>query len=535
MNQTHTWWRDGVIYQIYPRSFQDSNNDGIGDLQGIIQRLDYLKDLGIDGIWLSPINPSPDVDFGYDVSDYLAIDPKFGTLQDFEQLLQKAHQRNIHIILDLVLNHTSDQHYWFQESLKSKDNPFHDWYIWRDPAPDGDYPNNWLAIFGGSGWEYNSNLNQYYYHTFCPEQPDLNFRNPQVREAVLDVFRTWLERGVDGFRLDVFNAYFKHRELRDNPRKRGVHLRPYDRFEHVNDCSQPEMFPFLQEIRRLVDQYPDRYVVGETFLASPVQARMYIAPDLLHAGFDYAYANSPWSAAAFGNAIAYWDALHGEKDWPNYFLNNHDNPRSATRYVTGEDDARLKLLACMHLTVRGTPYLYYGEEIGMRDTRYKRKEIQDPVGKRKWLSVQGRDGCRSPMQWDASANAGFSPAKPWLRINPNFPARNVQLQESDPQSLLSYYRALIRLRRENPALHSGRLELLPLENESVLVYWRHADFQHALVVLNFSNRTQQIKLPALEDENRFWKLLFDGGRAAELVLDPESLSLPAYGTVILLS
>jgi len=533
MNLKQCWWRDGIIYQIYPRSFQDSNGDGIGDLPGITQRLDYLKDLGIDGIWLSPINPSPDVDFGYDVSDYQNVDPKFGTLADFDLLLQEAHHRDIHIILDLVLNHTSDQHPWFQESLKSKNNPFHDWYLWRDPAPDGDYPNNWLSIFGGSGWEYNSALNQYYYHSFCAEQPDLNFRNPEVRQAVLNIFRFWLERGVDGFRLDVFNAYFKHRELRDNPRRKGVHFRPYDRFEHVNDTSQPEMFPLLQEIRKLVNHYPDRYVVGETFLADTVQARMYIASDLLHAGFDYAYARSPWNAAAFGNAIAYWDALHAQKDWPNYFLNNHDTPRSATRYVTGEDDARLKLLACLHLTVRGTPYLYYGEEIGMRDPRYKRPEIQDPVGKRKWLSVQGRDGCRSPMQWDASANAGFSSATPWLRVNPNFLTRNVQAQAQDPESLLQCYRALIKLRKETPALHSGSLDLLPLENESVLVYTRSSAAQTALVALNFSNRPQQISLPIAAGGTPAWRLLFSSAGTDQMAPEAGKISLPAYGSVIL--
>ena len=540
MAQEKLWWQHGIIYQIYPRSFQDTNADGIGDLPGIIQHLDYLQDLGVDGIWLSPINPSPDRDFGYDVSDYNAIDPKFGTMQDFDTLLTEAHRRGIHIILDLVLNHTSDLHPWFQESLKSRENPYHDWYLWHDPAPDGDYPNNWVSIFGGPAWEYNRELNQYYYHMFTPQQPDLNWRNPQVRQEMLDIFRFWLDRGVDGFRLDVFNEYFKDKDFRNNPRKPGIHLLPFDRYEHIYDTSQPEMFPLLKEIRGIVDSYPERYVVGETFLADAVHARLYIGPDLLHAGFDYGYAKSPWGAHSFGNAIAFWDALHGEEAWPNYFLNNHDTPRSSVRYVTGENDARLKLLAGMHLTVRGTPYLYYGEEIGMRDPRYRRSELQDPVGKRYWPLNKGRDGCRSPMQWDASINAGFSPVKPWLRTNPDYPLRNVQAQSEDPHSLYHFYKQLIQLRREYPALHAGALDLLPLENESVLVYKRSAAEQQALVALNFSNREQTVSIPSpaakgSETESQAWQLLFGGNDTVQSALKEDQVQLPAYGLAILIA
>jgi alpha-glucosidase len=540
MAQEKLWWQHGIIYQIYPRSFQDTNADSIGDLPGIIQHLDYLQDLGVDGIWLSPINPSPDRDFGYDVSDYNAIDPKFGTMQDFDTLLTEAHQRGIHIILDLVLNHTSDLHPWFQESLKSRENPYHDWYLWHDPAPDGDYPNNWVSIFGGPAWEYNRALNQYYYHMFTPQQPDLNWRNPQVRQEMLDIFRFWLDRGVDGFRLDVFNEYFKDKDFRNNPRKPGFHLLPFDRYEHIYDTSQPEMFPLLKEIRGIVDSYPERYVVGETFLADAVHARLYIGPDLLHAGFDYGYAKSPWGARGFGNAIAFWDALHGEEAWPNYFLNNHDTPRSSVRYVTGENDARLKLLAGMHLTVRGTPYLYYGEEIGMRDTRYRRSELQDPVGKRYWPFNKGRDGCRSPMQWDASLNAGFSSVQPWLRTNPDYPLRNVQAQSEDPHSLYHFYKQLIQLRRENPALYTGALDLLPLENESVLVYKRTAAEQQALIALNFSNREQKVSIPLAaangsKTENQAWQLLFGGNDAIQSALTENHVQLPAYGLAILIA
>lgn len=534
MTQKKLWWQNGIIYQIYPRSFQDSNNDGIGDLPGIIQRLDYLKDLGVDGLWLSPINPSPDVDFGYDVADYNTVDPKFGTLEDFDRLLDEAHKRGIHIILDLVLNHTSDQHVWFQESRKSKDNPYHDWYLWRDPAPNGGVPNNWLSTFGGSGWEYDKNLNQYYFHMFYPQQPDLNWRNPQVRQAMLDIFKYWLDRGVDGFRLDVFNEYYKHPHLLDNPKKPGFHIRPFDRFEHVNDTSQPEMFPLLQDVRKLLDSYDERYVVGETFLADPVRARMYIAPDLLHAGFDYSYTNSHWGARSFGNAIQYWDALHGEEAWPNYFFNNHDTPRSSTRFAVGESDARLKLLACMHLTVRGTPYLYYGEEIGMRDIKLKRSQIQDPVGKRYWPIYKGRDGCRAPMQWDGSAYTGFSQENPWLPVNPDFPVRNVSKQSQNQGSLLNFYKELIRVRQENPALYAGKLELLPLEQESVLIFRRFTEDQQAIVVLNFSNLEQIQSLPIDLTDSKPYQMIFTGNEAITSYLEGNSVFLPPYGMAILI-
>ena len=292
MKKDFLWWRDGIIYQIYPRSFADANNDGIGDLQGIIGKLEYLQTLGVDAIWLSPIYPSPDVDFGYDVADYKAIDPKFGTIKDFEQLVKEAKKRDIHIILDLVLNHTSDQHEWFIESKKSKDNPYHDWYIWQDPKPNGDPPNQWQAVFGGPAWEFDPNIGQYYYHMFYKEQPDVNWRNPAVRAEMLDVFRFWLKKGVDGFRLDVFNAYFKDPQLRENPRKFGI--RPFDQQKHIYDCSQPEMFPLLNEIRSMLDQYKQAYAVGESFLATTEQSAGYCGDGKLHAAFNFDFAENRW-------------------------------------------------------------------------------------------------------------------------------------------------------------------------------------------------------------------------------------------------
>jgi alpha-glucosidase len=533
MTKNKLWWKDGIIYQIYPRSFQDSNGDGIGDLNGIISRLDYLKDLGVNGLWLSPINPSPDADFGYDVSDYNAIDPKYGTMADFDRLLEEAHKRKIRIIMDLVLNHTSNQHPWFLESQSSESNPYHDWYLWRDPSSTGGVPNNWLSTFGGSGWEYNKQLNKYYFHMFTVEQPDLNWRNPEVRKAMLDVFKFWLERGVDGFRLDVFNAWYKHPDMPDLPRREGFYLRPFDRYEHIYDVSQPEMMDVLRDIRKLLDSYSERYAVGETFLASSAQARTYINEDKLHAGFDYAYARSFWSPRSFGNNIQYWDALHPKDAWPNYFLNNHDTRRTATRYFADRQDAKLKLLAAMHLTVRGTPYLYYGEEIGMRDITLLPTELQDPVGKRYWPFYAGRDGCRSPMQWEDAPYAGFSTVKPWLKVNKDFARRNVAHQAADPASLLNLYKELIALRASTPALYRGEIELINSPNPDLLLYKRKDGKQEYLIVLNFSLLNQVLELSLLGDT--VWDMVYAGNSNEKSHLEGSTLNLVSYGFAILSS
>ncbi|MDD2521423.1 MAG: alpha-glucosidase [Anaerolineaceae bacterium] len=530
MTDNKLWWKNGIIYQIYPRSFQDTNGDGIGDLAGIIQHLDYLQDLGVDGIWLSPINPSPDVDFGYDVADYHTIDPKFGNLQDFDRLLQEAHKRDLHIIMDLVLSHTSDQHRWFQESKKSVNNPYHDWYVWHDPAPKGGVPNNWLSIWGGSAWEYDENLGQYYYHMFSKHQPDLNWHNPDVRSTMLDVFRYWLDKGVDGFRLDVFNNYFQDAQFRDNPLKPGFSLDKvlgkFDAYEHIYDTSQPEMIGVVEDIRRIMNSYPERYVVGETFLVDSATARTFIGPNGLHAGFDYAFCNSPLSARAFGKAIQYWDALHGEDAWPNYFFNNHDTPRSTTRFAKGDNDAIPKLLLAMQLTVRGTPYLYYGEEIGMRDIKLHRSQTLDPFH-------QGRDGCRSPMQWNSRLNAGFSSGKPWLPVNQDYIVRNVESQAASTASLLAFYKELIQLRREHPALNAGKLEMTEAGNDDILVYQRQADEEKMLIVLNFSKQIVSYQLPT--DGFNKWELLYAGNEALITQMVENELHLPAYGFGILIS
>jgi len=509
---TSPWWKRGIIYQIYPRSFADSNGDGIGDLNGITAHMDYLAELGVDAIWLSPVYPSPDVDFGYDVSDYCAIDPKFGVMDDFDRLVTCAQERGIHVILDLVLNHTSDQHTWFLQSRSSRDNPYRDWYIWADPKPGGGPPNNWQSVFGGSGWELDPVTGQYYFHMFTKEQPDVNWRNPAVHNAMLDVFRFWMERGVDGFRLDVFNVYFKDAALRDNPLIFPLPVAPFFGQKHLYDISQPEMIPLLQELRALLDAYStpghERYMVGETFQANPAQVASYIGPDRLNAAFNFDFRGSnvlfpamDWSARRFSTAIQRWEHALGADSWPNYFLNNHDSVRSATNYrspfIAIEDDARMKVAAGLLLTLRGTPFLYYGEEIGMRDIPIRsREEVLDPVGKTFWPFMKGRDGCRSPMQWDDSPGAGFSSAeaRPWLPIHANAATRNVAAQRDDPQSLLNFYRRLISLRRAMPALQDGMFQMLTFGTRYLLAYLRQTGEQTVLVALNFSARSKRLVL-----------------------------------------
>jgi alpha-glucosidase len=505
------WWRDGIIYQIYPRSFADSDGDGLGDLTGILSHLDYLQDLGVDAIWLSPIYPSPDADFGYDVADYTDIDPRYGTMEIFDRLVAEAHRRDIHIILDLVLNHTSDRHPWFQASRASRDNPYRDWYLWRDR------PNNWESIFGGKAWQYDPATRQYYYHMFLKQQADLNWRNPQVRRAMLDVCRFWLDRGVDGFRLDVFNAYFKDAEFKDNPFRLG--LRGFDRQRHLYDMSQPEMMPLLAELRALLDSYPERYAVGETFLESQVGAAEYCGEDRLHAAFDFAFTYSRWNPVALMRSVRSWEAALGEAKWPNHVLNNHDTPRLATRKLAGRSDDALKVAAALLLTLRGTPILYYGEEIGMRDLSLTREQILDPVGKRYWPFNKGRDGCRGPMQWDASENAGFSQGTPWLPAAPDFGERSVAAQREDPGSLLNFYRQLIAVRRSSLALHSGSFELVGEPTRQVAAYLRQAERELVLVALNFTASPQVFSIPhALQ--SRPWKLLLSNRRS----LPPDLIS-----------
>jgi alpha-glucosidase len=493
MPPARLWWRDGIIYQIYPRSFADASGDGVGDLPGLISKLDYLQWLGVDAIWLSPIFPSPMADFGYDVSNYHDIDPTFGTLADFDQLLKEAHQRDIRVVLDMVMNHTSDQHPWFVESRSSRDNPKRDWYIWRDPSR-GREPNNWESVFGGKAWEWDAQTEQYYLHLFLPQQPDLNWRSPEVKETMFKECAFWLDRGVDGFRLDVANMLVKAEGLPDNPPKFG--LLGYDRQDHSAHRNQPETHAIWKEFRHLLNRYPDRMAVGEVDVEG---AEEYYGngQDELQLVFNFAMLTQGWHARGFHDIVADWQARLPDQAWPCWVLSNHDIKRAISRYASGRATiARAKVAATMLLTLRGTPFVYYGEEIGLREGSIPRNELVDPLGKKYWPFHKGRDGCRTPMQWKADAAAGFSSGQPWLRVNSDYETVNVEAERADEQSLLNFYRRLIALRRESPALYHGSYR--PLERPvDVFAFEREADGQRMLIALNFFSHPARLKVEQL--------------------------------------
>ncbi len=493
MSHTDTpWWMGGTVYQIYPRSFQDSDGDGIGDLPGITSRLDEVADLGVDAIWLSPIQRSPQADFGYDISDYDDVDPLFGTLDDFQTLCQEAHARGLRVILDGVYNHTSDQHEWFRESRLSRANPRRDWYIWR-PGPKP--PNNWGSVFGGPAWTLDERTGELYLHSFLPEQPDLNWRNPEVVDAVLASMRHWLDLGLDGFRLDVFNCYFKDQALRSNPRRWdpaglvGGAVYPFIKQHHLHDRDQPEMMEVLRRMRALVDEQPGRMLVGETLDERAVydNAARYCGPGRLHMAFHFRLLHSRWDARSFAEAITTWVQALPPGGWPTWVLSNHDFRRHATRWGGAHHgDARSKLAILLATTLRGTPFLYYGEELGMVEGRLSRDQLQDPPGKRFWPLFKGRDGCRTPMQWDSSPDAGFTSGTPWLPVNPDHRSRNRASQREDPSSVLSTYRAALALRRATPALQVGQMNGPKVDQDKILTYRRELGDTRVRVVLNMS-------------------------------------------------
>lgn len=501
------WWQKAVIYQIYPRSFQDSNGDGIGDLKGITSRLDYLtQTLGVDAIWLSPFYVSPMADFGYDVADYTDVDPIFGTLADFDELLERAHQSGLKVIIDYVPNHTSDRHPWFLESRSSRDNPKRDWYIWADPKPDGSPPNNWLSIFGGPAWEWDANTQQYYLHSFLKEQPDLNWRNPQVKQAMFDVLRFWLDRGVDGFRIDVPHFIMKDPLLRDNPLRTesGSSLhKPFGEYEtqiHLYDQNHPDVHQIYREMRQLLDSYnhtQPRFFIGEVHIYDWQKWVEFYGKNLdeMHMPFNFQLLKTKWQAQAIRKSVDALERILPEGAWPNYVLGNHDEPRLASRI--GQEATRLA--AMLLLTLRGTPTLYYGDEIGMTDVPIPREELQDPLGRR--LPGLGRDPCRTPMQWDDSPHAGFAPpsaAKTCYPLAPDIRERNVKKQLEDPRSLLNLYRRLLAYRKSSAALLAGKY--LPLEGvpPDCFVYLRYLPGQAPiLIALNFSSRPLEITLPQL--------------------------------------
>ena len=501
------WWRDGVVYQVYPRSFADSNGDGVGDLPGLIDRLDHLAggpdSLGVDAIWLSPIYPSPMLDGGYDVMDYTSVDPVFGTLADFDRLIDGCHRRGIRVILDLVMNHTSDQHPWFVESRQSRTGPFADFYLWRDPSgwdADGrpEPPNNWLSWFGGSAWVWEPRRGQFYMHTFLPEQPEVNWRSTALRAEMWSMVQGWLDRGVDGFRLDVFNAFVKAVDLPSNPEIEGGGPLPWDTQEHLYDKDQPEMHDVLAEFRRIVDARPGTATVGELFTSGIEAAVGYWAPR--HLIFDWILIETDWSAASFREAIATREAAWGGR-WPATVLSNHDRSRHVSRYLAtlGRDDATTadavaKAAGTIELTLRGTPFLYYGGEIGALDITVPDDQAKDSAA----VQLEGwwnRDGCRAPMAWSGDPKAGFTNGDPWLPIPADAASRNVEQQRASEGSVLAYYRRLLAFRQGSAALRTGDLDLVDVGDPDVLAYLRRAGDEVALVVVRFGLRAGEIDLP----------------------------------------
>jgi alpha-glucosidase len=495
MADNHLWWQSGVVYQIYPRSFQDSDGDGIGDLQGIIRRLDHLRWLGVQAVWISPIFPSPMADFGYDVADYTGIHPLFGSMDDFDRLVEEAHGRGLKVILDFVPNHSSDQHPWFLESRSSRDNPKRDWYIWKDPAPGGEPPNNWLSVFGGPGWEWDETTQQFYYHAFLTQQPDLNWRNPEVQEAMLDAMRFWYENGVDGFRVDVIWHIIKDDRFRDNPPNPDWEegQMPYDSLQPVYSTDQPEVHEIAARMRQVADEFGERVIIGEIYL--PIGKMMaYYGQDGegVHLPFNFQLIELPWDATKIYAAIAEYEGSLPEGGWPNWVLGNHDKSRIASRVGA----AQARVAAMLLLTLRGTPTIYYGDEIGMTDVALAPDEVQDPQGKNLGLSFT-RDPQRTPMQWDDSENAGFTTGEPWLPVSDDFQEVNVAAQRDDSGSMLSLYRRLLELRNAESALSAG--DYIPgcVEDE-IITYLREADGTRFLVALNLGGKPGVVTVPRLE-------------------------------------
>lgn len=534
------WWREAVFYQIYPRSFKDSGSDGIGDLAGILSTLDYLNDgsgggLGVDALWISPFFPSPMRDFGYDVSDYCGVDPSFGSMEDFRALLAAAHERGVKVILDMVLNHCSDEHPWFKAARSSKDDPKHRWFIWA-PMEGPRKPNNWLCLFTQkSAWHPNPATGEYYLGTFTPNQPEFDWREPELEKAAFDVLRHWLDIGVDGFRFDVCTAYFKDSRLRSNP----FALKPVPELfqEHVYDRNRPEVHEVFRKMRSLADSYPppERVLVGEVHGHDPVLAAACHGPDgdELHMAFNFDFLLQPWSARRFRDSARAWYARLPAGAWPNFTLGNHDQPRIARRYRSrlpgrrgeAETEARCRILGAMLLSLRGTPFLYYGDEIGLRGEHLRKSEILDPAGISTWPLPFGRDPERRPMPWDSGANGGFSPAKPWLPLDADYRSRNVEAQRGDPDSLYSFYARFLRLRRSQRSLAEGDIGFLD-SPRTVLAFMRSSGSERILVYLNFSRFRKRVRL----DEGS--AVLFGSHRGEGQAIAPGALALSGYEILV---
>ena len=491
-NKDLVWWQTGVIYQIYPRSFQDSNRDGIGDLPGITARLDHLVDLGVDAIWISPIYPLPMADFGYDVSDYCSVDPCFGTLAELDELVAEAHTPGLRIILDFVPNHTSDQHAWFVDSRSSRRSPKRDWYVWRDPKPDGSPPTNWLSEFGGPAWTFDEETGQYYYHAYLKEQPDLNWRNPDVQSAMFEALRFWFERGVDGFRVDAIHHLFEDEHLRDNPPNQEwrAGMSPARAVIRTYTMDQPEVHDAIAAMRRVADAYGDRVMIGEAYL--PIDRLMaYYGQNLsgFHLPFNFHLLSTPWNPKAIASLVREYEAALPPGGWPNWVLGNHDRSRLVSRL--GADQARIA--AMLLLTLRGTPTIYQGEEIGMTDVMIPPHRVQDPWERNVPGLGLGRDPVRTPLPWSSGENGDFTEGEPWLPVESDLPGLNVAAQVQDPTSLLSFYRALLRLRRAELALSAGEVAIVEA-SDAILAYERNHYGRRLLMALNFRGEAATIQV-----------------------------------------
>ena len=485
--EPHEWWQHAVFYEIYPRSFADSNDDGVGDLNGITSKMDYLHDLGVDAIWITPCYPSPQVDFGYDVSNYEDIDPMYGTLADFDHMVAEGKKHRVRIIMDFVPNHTSDQHPWFLDSKSSRTAVHRDWYIWRDAKAPGQPPNNWISLFGGSAWKFDPTTNQYYYHFFYAAQPDLNWRNPLVEKAMLDTTRWWYKRGVAGFRLDAVDTLFEDPELQSNTVLPGTNKQGDPNMENKYNTNFPEVHDVLRKLRKVADE-SDAVLIGETWTSNIAQLDKYYGNggNELQMPMDFMFTTvNKLSPPEFRRQIA---AVDGARGWPVFVINNHDIVRSYNRYGDGKNnDAIAKLMGAFYLTLRGTPIMYYGEEIGMENNDPKRKEdVRDPIGKTGWPAEKGRDGERTPMQWNTAANAGFSKKTPWLPVPPSYQTHNVASEAKDPNSVLSMYKKVLALRHTNLALVEGAYSALNEDDVNVMSYLRSYKGKAVLVALNMS-------------------------------------------------
>ena len=528
------WWHGAVIYQIYPRSFLDTNGDGVGDLPGIIDKLDYVASLGVEGIWISPFFKSPMADFGYDIADYRAVDPLFGSLLDFDRLLAKAHELGLKVMIDQVLSHTSAQHAWFEESRQSRGNPKADWYVWADARPDGGPPNNWLSIFGGMAWAWDARRSQYYLHNFLAEQPDLNFHNAQVRRAVLDNVRFWLERGVDGLRLDAINFCFHDRELRDNPPKpealrsgRGFRSdNPYAYQYHVYDNTRPENLPFIEELRALIDRYPGRVTLGEISAENSNAAiAEYTRPGRLHLGYSFELLGSEHSPAHIRATVEGALAASPEA-WPCWAISNHDVERVASRWGhAGSPPLLATQLTALVSSLRGAVCVYQGEELGLHEADVPFEALRDPYGIAFWPSFKGRDGCRTPMPWEPRDGGGFSSGKPWLPLPAEHLAQAVEVQEHAKDSTLQAFRHWLQWRKQHPALLWGSIEFL-VSTEAVLAFTRRFGSEQLLVAFNLSDRSAIADLPKALTGQSINSHGLPAGR-----LEGARLTLPAHGAV----